>query len=161
MISFGIDVGKKGGFCLMIEGQIEYVRPMPVIGNELSIHVIDAIISAVPDSAHVFIEKVSSMPGQGVVSMFSFGRCLGIIEGIVASNGHRQSFVRPQEWQKEIFKGETREANTKLTALKVAKRLFPKESFLATSRSVKPHDGMVDAALIAYYGHLMYGRKRD
>ena len=31
---------------------------------------------------HVVIEKVGAMPGQGVTSMFNFGRSAGIIEGV-------------------------------------------------------------------------------
>jgi hypothetical protein len=37
-------------------------------------------------------------------------------------------------------------------ALIAAKRLFPNESFLATEKSKKPHDGMVDSTLICEWG---------
>jgi len=33
-----------------------------------------------------------------------------------------------------------------------ARQLWPDESFLATAKSKKPHEGLIDAALIAYYG---------
>jgi hypothetical protein len=41
--------------------------------------------------------------------------------------------------------------DTKATSLIAAKRLFPEEKFLATSRSKVPHDGIVDAVLIGEY----------
>ena len=37
-----------------------------------------------------------------------------------------------------------------------AKRLFPNWNFLATERSSKMHDGLVDAALIGYYGYVKF-----
>ena len=36
-----------------------------------------------PDSA--IIEKVGAMPGQGVSSMFQFGRSVGMVEGVLAA----------------------------------------------------------------------------
>jgi hypothetical protein len=43
-------------------------------------------------------------------------------------------------------KGETKRAASEL-----ARRLWPDESFFATERCKTPHDGLVDAALIAEY----------
>jgi crossover junction endodeoxyribonuclease RuvC len=35
--------------------------------------------------SHAFVEAVSSMPGQGVSSIFAFGKCYGVILGVIAS----------------------------------------------------------------------------
>ncbi len=37
------------------------------------------------NDSHVYVEKVSAMAGQGVTSVFSFGRSFGMIEGILAA----------------------------------------------------------------------------
>ena len=42
--------------------------------------------------------------------------------------------------------------NTKAAALNVAKQIFPAETWLKSERCTKPHDGMIDAALLAEYG---------
>jgi hypothetical protein len=37
-----------------------------------------------------------------------------------------------------------------------AKRLFPNTSFLATERSKKDHDGIIDALLLSYYAKVKF-----
>lgn len=46
------------------------------------------------------VESVSSMPGQGVKSMFSFGQRLGEIEGMFITLGIGYVMPKPQEWRK-------------------------------------------------------------
>lgn len=41
--------------------------------------------------------------------------------------------------------------DTKQAAFVVAKRLWPGRSWLATERSKKPHQGLVDASLLAVF----------
>ena len=48
----------------------------------------------------VVIERVSSMPGQGVASMFSMGDTFGCIRGVCAALGKRIEFVTAREWKK-------------------------------------------------------------
>ena len=38
-----------------------------------------------PEEVKVIIEHVSSMPGQGVTSMFNFGQSFGILKGICSA----------------------------------------------------------------------------
>ena len=40
---------------------------------------------------------------------------------------------------------------TKVAALAVANKLWPQQRWIATNKSKVPHDGMIDAALIAHY----------
>jgi hypothetical protein len=71
--------------------------------------------------------------------------------------GATLDLVQPKKWQADIWANVDKiyktgkKIDTKKTSLMAAKRLFPNESFLATSRSRVPHDGIVDAALIAQY----------
>ena len=48
------------------------------------------------------LEKVHAMPGQGVVSMFSFGQNVGTWQGILAALSIPYVTPRPQEWQKGL-----------------------------------------------------------
>ena len=40
------------------------------------------------------------MPGNGSVSMFKFGRSLGVIEGVVGGLGWPLEWITPQTWKK-------------------------------------------------------------
>ncbi len=103
------------------------------------------------------------MPGQGVKSMFSIGYGYAAWEMALVGNGIPYLSVRPREWQKEMVKdispvmsGTLTKAghpkvDTKATALLLAQQLFPDFDFRATARSKKPHDGIVDAMLLAEY----------
>jgi hypothetical protein len=46
--------------------------------------------------------------------------------------------------------------DTKKASAIIAKRLFPGETFLATERCKKVHDGLTDATLLALYGYNTY-----
>lgn len=49
----------------------------------------------------ITMEQVHAMPGQGVTSMFNFGRGVGLWEGVIAGFGWEPNFVTPQTWKKE------------------------------------------------------------
>lgn len=92
------------------------------------------------------IEKVHSMPKQGVASSFKFGRSYGFLRGCLIASGIPFDEVTPQAWQKglEIPKRQKSESNTQWkNRLKAkAQQLFPSEQItLATA----------DALLIAEY----------
>ena len=66
--------------------------------------------------------------------------------------------VPAKEWQKEMFKGVDEitkpgktSRDTKAMALVAIKRLFPELKLTFNDRSTKPHDGLIDAVLIAEY----------
>jgi hypothetical protein len=63
----------------------------------------------------------------------------------------------PQAWQRVMLPN-CAKGDTKPAALAKAKQLWPAETWLATNRSTKPHDGLVDAALIAEFGRTMKAR---
>lgn len=49
---------------------------------------------------HAFIEKVHSMPKQGVSAVFTFGFAAGVVEGIVTGLGIPLTLITPQQWKK-------------------------------------------------------------
>lgn len=105
----GVDPGLRGGIAIVDEaGKILALKPMPTSkqGDKKVINfaaVAGFLKEWEPDL--VVIEKVSAMPGQGVVSMFSFGYGYGGLVGVVETMGMPYELVRPQVWQKTTIAG--------------------------------------------------------
>ena len=87
------------------------------------------------------VEEVGAMPGQGVTSMFSFGRSFGVILGVLAGNGVSTELARPAVWKKGA--GISKD---KGSARKAAQERFPASA--AMFARVKD-DGRAEAALLA------------
>lgn len=166
-IYVGIDVGKDGGLAFLYEnGQLD-VHKVPTIADQISIvdlhQIIEEYIIDSDGNLICAVEDVHSIFGASAKSNFQFGRALGILEGIVSTRRLQWIKVSPKDWQKVAWQGiplirkpsekpgKDGPVDTKATSLLASKRLFPNETFIPTSRSKKPHDGLVDAALIAYY----------
>lgn len=94
-----------------------------------------------------YVEKVNAMPGQGVTSMFTFGKNAGYIEGVLSANRIHYELIPPQRWKK--FYGLS---SDKEQSIDKATELFPGVNLIPTPRSHKPSDGMAEALLIASYG---------
>ena len=94
-------------------------------------------------TAHVVIERVGAMPGQGVSSMFNFGRSAGIIEGVVAALRMPSTYVTPAAWTKAVGRAAGKDAS-RMRAME----LFPSKAELFKRAK---DDGRADAALIAYW----------
>lgn len=167
----GIDPGLNGGIAridytwtIRDEDPTISVVPMPtkeVDGKRK--YVIDEIIRELScgSMGFVVLEKQQAMPGQGTVSMFRTGEGFGILQGILGAKHYEDEseqldyvIVPPQKWQKDVCPGES--GKTKERSIKMAGKLFPKISLLATPRSKKPHDGMADALCIAEYARRVY-----
>jgi hypothetical protein len=76
-------------------------------------------------------------------------------EALVVAHSFDYQTVRAIEWQRHFWtkpkmpKG--MKFDTKAAALNQAEQLWSGNDWTATERSRKPHDGMIDAALIAEY----------
>jgi len=97
MINIGIDPGVGGGVAVIENGHIEAFNCHDTVKD-----MADYISQRKWDCINTFciIEKVHSMPGQGVVSVFTFGKNYGQWLGILASNGVPYKEVTPQTWMK-------------------------------------------------------------
>jgi len=93
---------------------------------------------------HAYVEKVNAMPGQGVSSVFSFGRSTGMIEGVLAALKIRTTLVQPQVWQKAVGQRPGKDGSRQRAA-----DLFP---IYANLFSRVMDNGRSDAALISWYG---------
>ena len=89
---------------------------------------------------HVIVEKVTAQPGNGSVSMFSFGRSFGLIEGIVGAFEISATYVMPSVWTKGIGRGAGKDASRARAC-----ELYPvwEKSFARVK-----DDGRADAVLI-------------
>jgi len=94
-----------------------------------------------------YIENVHSMPGQGVVAMFSMGRGLGMYEGVLHALEIPFEYVTPQAWKKLMLSGQNKEKDASVYK---AMQLFPSAE-LKTPRG-RLLDGRAEALLIAEYG---------
>jgi crossover junction endodeoxyribonuclease RuvC len=91
-----------------------------------------------------YLERVHSMPGQGVTSAFTFGQSYGLIRGILTGLTIPWHLVTPQEWKRYFRLGpDKREARL------IAARLLPAN---ASSFARVKDDGRAEAALLALFG---------
>lgn len=161
MIYIGIDPGKSGALAAIYGNSVLlYDTPVAKIKDSktdyLPYTMAKVIKDLIPMGGEVFVvlEKVHAMPGQGVTSMFSFGRGLGLWEGILAGLGLPYTMVAPQTWKKAMMADMPRD--NKDSSRIAATRLFPNASDML---SRKKDDGRAEALLMAEYGkRLQKGR---
>jgi len=156
----GIDNGISGALVFMTDdGQLGPMSVMPIQksrkGNELNVFAIWEFIRTTweyidPEELVVTIEEPGgSKSASAAASMsgsFHALRALCQVKGLPI---HR---ITPVSWQKKMIPGKA--GDTKALALTKARELWPQESFLASPRCTKPHDGLIDAALIAEFTRL-------
>lgn len=112
-----------------------------------------------PDKAVFVIEDVHALYGVSTSSTSSLMENKGQLEGLFFSISMQYpncSFhlIAPKQWQKTVWMHvdkvmESNKVNTKKTSLACAKRLWPGDMFLKNDKCRTPHDGIVDAMLIA------------
>ena len=149
----GIDPGLSGAVAVLTGSDSLIVIDMPTMTvdrngkskRQVSASELAAIFANFnSNDTHVFVEKVSAMAGQGVTSVFSFGRSFGMIEGILAAYKLPVTYVAPATWVKAVGRGQGKDASRSR-----AMELFPNNQ--ADFKRVKD-DGRSDSALIAYWG---------
>jgi len=158
MIYIGIDNGLTGGLCAISEQSgliIDYCK-MPVTKrkkrNEVNIRAVHLWLSEVTvgnlsNADYVIEEPNNSRNASTAYSVASsFHSLRGFFETKML-NWHR---ITPQSWQKSML-GKFPAGESKKYALAKAQELWQGEEFLATPRCKGPHEGIVDAALIAAY----------
>jgi crossover junction endodeoxyribonuclease RuvC len=149
MNRLGIDPGLSGAVAVLGENlELLDVFDMPTMAlskgkNCVNAAGLAAILRIDQHPATAYLEDVHAMPGQGVSGMFSFGRSLGVIEGVLATLGIPVVMVPPQTWKKRagLQGAEKDKART------MAQRLYP-----GADLSRKKDIGRADAILIARYG---------
>lgn len=151
----GIDNGLDGGLCAVTDfgGDIIDKIRMPTLQmskkKEIDIRVINQWLVDFNTPFTLAIEEplAHAKSSQAVRSMaISFGKLVGMAE----SHEYPTMRVSVHKWQKQML-GRVPKGKTKEVALDLANNLAPEENWLASKRCKKPHDGMIDAYLIAQY----------
>jgi crossover junction endodeoxyribonuclease RuvC len=164
----GCDPGAKGAICtydLETGRLVMYDMPLAHVDvgrgrnsrarNVTSAVKLGAIVRAMDPMPDVmWLEDVAARPGQGVSSMFTFGRAVGVVEGVMGGLGIPVYHVAPRVWMREfrvIGKSALHDggAGRRPNSRYVAGAAFPE--YAGMFQRVKD-DGRADAALIALYG---------
>jgi crossover junction endodeoxyribonuclease RuvC len=95
----------------------------------------------------VVLEKVHSMPNQGLSSTFKFGMAFGGAIALAKRFNFGLVMVTPQEWKKSL-----KLSSSKDESLLMARELFPNAPL-----TLKKHNGRAEALLIAEF----YRRKHE
>lgn len=141
-----LDPGLSGAIAIFNNNTIS-AQPFPIAGKALDLRSLTEIIrGANPEFA--VIEKVHSMPGQGVSSTFKFGQGYGALLGITAALGIPTELVTPQRWKGTVLAGT---AKDKDAAIAYCRRAFP-DVPLIMKGCRKPHDGVADALCLLQFG---------
>lgn len=157
MIYLGIDPGLTGAVAIIdADGAVELcdspsweVKTKGRIQHDYNVHGMAEIIAGVIARAGnrgliaAALEKVHSMPEQGVASSFKFGVGLGTWQGILAAFGITFQMIPPQRWKKVLMDGMPKEKDASLI---VAQRLFP-----TADLRLRKHHGRADALLLAEF----------
>ena len=177
----GIDPGLTGGIVILNEeGSVENKWPIPTIvsyasgkkkkatkeGEQpkkkatkskktttLDLIALNQIFTQLKTEVdHAVLEQVASRPGMASPAVFKFGRVYGILEGLLAAHQIPYTLCIPRVWCKVIHAGIEGGMEPKDKSRVALGRLFPAVDLRPTERAIKPHEGMMDALLIAEWG---------
>ena len=165
----GIDIGAKGAICIMDRDKPVSIIPMPTIGDQLDYSGLYQILSSYEGGRGMIVfEKLGVIFKTTKTTAFSMGRQLGAVEMLCTALSIPFTKVPAKEWQKEMFSGVDNiqkvstltksgiTRDTKGMALVAIKRLYPNLKLTFGTRASKPHDGLIDAVLMADFSRRKY-----
>jgi crossover junction endodeoxyribonuclease RuvC len=132
----------EAGTLEIIDTPVVQVKRGAKLKTEISPQMMSAIIRARGPKIAI-LELVNAMPGQGVSSMFQFGRGVGMYEGALAALQIPVTYITPVGWQKAVSARSGKDGNRQRAA-----ELFPAYAHLFAR---KKDDGRADAALMAWW----------
>lgn len=156
-IYVGIDNGLDGGIAMFPSGQ---VLPMPTVklgkGRVVDVEFLDGLAKVWrADGATVCVEQATKHSAGKLAlcsTWFTYGQIIAVLK---INRVPYHEVTVPRTWQKEFWTvpkmAEGHKFDTKAAALVTVKKLFPDINLLASERCSVPHDGIVDAILIAEY----------
>lgn len=150
----GVDIGKTGAVALLSPaGDLIEVRDLPTLddGPKGRPAVNAALLAAILwqwQPGRAFVEYVGARPGEAASGAFSFGRCRGVIEGVLGAHGVPTAFLTPPVWKRAVGIAPGRDG-AKDAARSEAIRRWPA---MATAFARVKDDGRAEAALIGVAG---------
>jgi crossover junction endodeoxyribonuclease RuvC len=160
----GIDPGAKGALALLEDGRLVTVRDMPTRKHTLAGGTVKTRIDPVAlagivqrmDPHAVYLEQVNSHSGEGAAGAFSFGRGVGVIEGVLGSLGLQATEVPPATWKGRVgVRKAVDEATGRVDRKGPAKVRAAKTWPAHAEALLKARADKAEAALIAWYGYLV------
>ncbi len=164
IVAIGIDPGKDGAMVALNEKR-EVLSRLIKLDQEQIARKWPVQAAKNWPQAQIFIERAQSMPLNKASAMFNYGSGYGYLRGILAMTGLAHTLVPPAAWSKHMHAGTkivtklkngVEKVDTKARSLEAARNLFPdvelREEFHNGKFSKHPHDGFVDALLIAEFG---------
>jgi crossover junction endodeoxyribonuclease RuvC len=150
----GIDPGLEGAIaCIDENDSVAFLFDMPVMAmgkNKKQVNAAELGKQLIhwqryigTDNLVAYMEYISARPGQGVSSMFNFGKSCGIVQGILGALQIPVVFVTPVTWKKRA----NLSGKPKDMARTLAQQLYPGAD-LARKKDI----GRADALLIARHG---------
>ena len=133
MTYLGLDPGKSGAIAFLRGDEAWCIKC-----SETPADIADAL-REVEGPCFAIIERVHSMPRQGVSSTFKFGESFGLLQGLLVALQIPHEFVTPAKWQGTMG---CRSGGDKNVTKKRAQELFP---------AIKVIHAVADALLLAEY----------
>jgi len=155
-VILGIDPGVTGGLASISKGQVA-LSPFKSLAKEFDYWQATEVIKKQWGRGgehrieHAFVEKAQAMPKNGAVGMFKYGAGFGCLIGILTTLGVPFTLVPPRTWTKVMHEG-TSGNKPKERSKQAVQRLFPMVDLTLDGQFKKPHEGVIDALLIAEYG---------
>lgn len=147
-VVFGIDPGQSGAIsAIWLSDGKPFLKSHKLNGTEADAR--EFIESFDLNGAFAVIERVHSMPKQGVSSSFKFGQSYGFLRGLLIGLKVPFSEVTPQQWQKYMCcmtKGDKNISKAR------AQQLWPHIKFTHAN---------ADSMLIAEYGKRTNPRAKE
>lgn len=153
----GIDNGLDGGLCAISKQDasiIDYTA-MPTFERKEKREIdVIAIREWLRDinikKGHDIVIEEPLKHAKSSQAMRSMGISFGTLAALARLIGHEPYCMEVRDWHKPML-GRFKKGQSKIAALKKARQLEPDELWLKNDRCRTPHDGIIDAYLIAYF----------
>lgn len=147
-VVLAVDPGKSGAIARIGRGKLFCWRDFKSF-DDIALRMVDAVRDCEPK--YLIAEFVHAMPGQGVTSMFSFGKATGFALGALKARlpGKDIEEVTPQKWQGYWRERYGPPKGTPFDSRALARLLFP--DLADTFFRRKLDHNSADAALIGLW----------
>lgn len=161
MIIGSLDPGKTGALVVLFEDGSVFVERVPLIKRKDKKSVPDYPLWARSWSSSIsfnapdvwVFEHVQARPGQGVVSMFSFGKVYGFAMGVtMTASPAPVHYTTPSVWKARMGLVGFDKSRSITLGLELVPSIKPELERKGTTSEVR--HGIAEAALLAYYGKM-------
>ena len=155
MLVLGVDIGAHGALALVDAdtGELVDVFDMPTLadGPKGRVAVNAPLLAELvyrAHAGHAFVEMVGARPGEGPSGAFAFGRCRGVIEGVLGAAGVPATHLTPAVWKRAVGIPPGKDGAKDMARSEAIRRWPSKAGLFARVKD----DGRAEAALIAVAG---------